>query len=145
MVEDYKNKYEFNLSYFIKNNIDSDFYVIKESSRKLINDDKTLNLFLKQSKDVRIIIDKGDILGVVGIWKVIEDNIRRDYIKINATDKNIFERLITVVVWNTKNTVLIKVKKDYKFMNILRNKGFDFVSSNNQEIIFSYCKFKKRE
>jgi len=145
MVEDYKNKYRFNLSCFIKNNIDSDFYIIKDTSRKLINDDKTLKLFLKQSKDVRIIIDKGDILGVSGILKIIENNVIKEYIKINAINKNIFERLLTVIIWNIKNNVLIKVKKDYKFMNILRNKGFEFVSSNEYEITFIYSKYKKRD
>ena len=145
MVEDYKDKYRFNLSYFIKNNIDSDFYIIKDNQKKLINDDKTLNLFLKKSSDVRIIIDKGDVLGVTGIWKVIEDNTTKKYLKINATDKNIFERLITVAIWNVKNNLLIKVKRGYKFMNILRNKGFEFVNSDKYEITWMFSKYKKRD
>ncbi len=44
MVENYKNKHFFALNFFIKNNIDSDFYITKNISRKLINDEKTLGL-----------------------------------------------------------------------------------------------------
>lgn len=145
MVEDYKNKYVSNISSFIKSNIDSDFYVVKDNHRKLINDDKTLSLFLKKGKYIRFIIDKGDVLGIVGIWKEIENNIEKEYVKINAMDKDIFEKLIVVAIWNVKNNLLIKIKKNHKFINILRNKGFDFLSSNENEIILLYSKYKKRD
>jgi hypothetical protein len=145
MVENYKKKYDFDLFYFIKNNIDSDFYIYLNNCRKLINDEKTLKLFLSKAKDIRIIEDKGDILGVSGIWRVIEDNVVKEYIKINAINKDIFEKLIVVTIWNAKNNVFIKIKKGYKFINILRNKGFDYVSSGNNEILLVHSKFRKRE
>jgi hypothetical protein len=145
VVEDYKNKHELSLTCFVKNNIDSDFYIIKDGRRKLINDDKTLKLFLKQSKDVRIIEDKGDILGVSGIWKFNDNNTIKEYVKINAINSDIFEKLLVVNIWNTKNNLNIGVKRNYKFMNILKNKGFETLSSNENEVNLIYSKYKKRE
>jgi len=146
MVEDYKNKYEFNLTYFIKNNINSDFYIVRNDRRKLINDNKTLKLFLKQSKYVRIIEDKGDILGVSGIWKFNDNNIIKEYVKINAINTDIFEKLLVVTIWNSKKDLFIKIKKDSNFLYILRNKKFEYLESeksNNSEILMSYSKYKK--
>ena len=145
MVEDFKNKHNFDLTSFIKNNIDSDFYIVKDSRRKLINDDKTLKLFLKQSKDIRIIEDGGDILGVSGIWKFKDNNTIKEYVKINAINSDIFEKLLVVNIWNTKNNLNIGVKRNYKFMNILKNKGFETLSSNENEVNLIYSKYKKRE
>jgi hypothetical protein len=146
MVEDYRNKHKFGLAYFIKNNIDSDFYVIKDGRRKLINDEKTLKLFLKQSKDVRIIEDKGDVLGVSGIWKFNDNNTIKEYLKINAINSNIFEKLLVVNIWNTKKDLFIKVRKSSNFLYILRNKKFEYLESekfNNSEILMMYSKYKK--
>jgi len=145
MVEDFKNKHKFDLVYFIKNNIDSDFYIIKDGRRKLINDERTLKLFLKQSKDVRIIENKSDILGISGIWKFKDNNTIKEYIKINAINSDIFEKLLVVNIWNTKNNLNIGVKRNYKFMNILKNKGFETLSSNENEVNLIYSKYKKRE
>jgi hypothetical protein len=145
MVENYKNKHEIDLAYFVKNNIESDFYIIKDGRRKLINDDKTLKLFLKQSKDVRITEHKGDILGVSGILKFKDNNVIKECVKINAINSDIFEKLLVVNIWNTKNNLNINVKRNYKFMNILKNKGFEILSSNENEVNLMYNKYKKRE
>jgi hypothetical protein len=145
MVEDFKNKHNFDLTSFIKNNIDSDFYIIKDGRRKLINDEKTLKLFLKQSKNVRIIENRGDILGISGIWKFKDNNIIKEYIKINAINSDTFEKLLVVNIWNTKNNLNISVKRNYKFMNIIKNKGFEILNSNENEVNLMYSKYKKRE
>jgi ribosomal protein L28 len=145
MVEDYKKKDFISVLDFVKHNESYDFYFTGNNTRQLVRDEDSLRNLLKISTDVRIIKDKGDVKGIILIWKSSGNNITRYYVKFNATDEKIANNLITVLIWNTKKDLFIKLKKNSKFLKVLKQKGFDFIGDRGSEILMIYPKSKRKE
>lgn len=151
MVENYNKKHYLGLLDFIKHNSNEDFYITSNNRRTTINDEKSLKELLEQSRFVRVIVEKGDVLGIILLWKSQGNNVIRYYVKLNAINKDIAENLLVVALWNSKEDLFTKVKKDSKFLPLFRNKGFEFVGFRGpmgfegSEIFLKYSKFKVRE
>lgn len=134
MVEDLKPKHLLGLTEFVKENKDTDFYVTENNSRVIIEDATSLKKLLKQSNSVRIIEERGDVLGIILLWKSI-GNVTRYYVKLNAINEDIADRLLTVLIWNERKELYTKIKKTSKFVKVFKNKGFDFLGDRGQEIL----------
>lgn len=145
MVEEYKNKDFLSLTEFIKSNRDEDFYITSNNQRLLVNDDKSLKLFLKESKNIFITYERGDILGVIGLCKSIGNNISRYYIKLNAINEDIADRLLTVFLWNNNKELYVKIKKNSKFYKVFRNKQFNFKGDRGSQVLLIYSKIYNRK
>lgn len=134
MVEQYKSKNFSNLLRFVKEFKNEDFYITDNNERKIICDEKTLKKFLKEIRSVYIIEELGDIKGIIGIWKSI-GNIERFYIKLNAIDEKIADLLLTVLLWNNRKYLHVKIKKDSVFLKVFKNKEFEFRGDRGREVL----------
>lgn len=134
MVEEYRSKYLFNILQFLKNFKNEDFYITDNNERKTIYDEKTFKKFLKETRSVLIIEEKGDIQGIIGIWKSF-GNVERFYIKLNASNELVANNLLTVLLWNNRKYLHIKIKKDSLFLKTFKNKGFEFRGDRGKEVL----------
>jgi hypothetical protein len=126
MVENYKKEHFLSTLDFVKNNLNQDFYITKDNHRTNINNSVSLKFLLKECVDNKIVIEKGDILGIVSLWKSLGNSVGRCYIKLNAINEEIADKLLTVTLWNTKQELWVKIKNNSKFLNVFKNKGFIF-------------------
>jgi len=134
LVEEYRSKYLFNILQFLKNFKNEDFYITDNNERKTIYDEKTFKKFLKETRSVLIIEEKGDIQGIIGIWKSF-GNVERFYIKLNASNELVANNLLTVLLWNNRKYLHIKIKKDSLFLKTFKNKGFEFRGDRGKEVL----------
>jgi len=143
VVEYYKKRDFFSLLDFIKNYQDSDFYITENNSRLIVKDEKSLDKFIRQCRDIMIITDKGDVVGVICLWKSIGNNVYRYYIKLSAKDEKIADNLIKVLLWNTDKEVYVKIKKISKFLKIFKNNQFNFCGDRGTEVLLVSSKYRK--
>jgi len=145
MVIQYKTKDFTGLSEFVKNNLDDDFYITSNNQRLQIKDEKSLKIFLKESRNIMITEERGDVLGVIALWKSIGNGITRYYIKQNSCDEKIADKLLTVFLWNVNTDLYIKIKKSSKFYKVFRNQQFNFKGDRGTQTLLVYTKsnFKK--
>lgn len=134
MVEVYKPKHFSSLLNFIKEYVSDNFYITYNNERKRVTDEITLKKFIKETKSLLIIEEKGDIKGIIGIWKSFGD-IERFYVKLNATDEKIADSLLTVLLWNNRKYLHVKIKKDSIFLKVFKNKGFEFRGDRGSEVL----------
>ena len=134
MVEEYKPKHLFNVLDFLRHYRNEDFYITDNNERKVVCDEKTLKKFIKENRSVYIIEDKGDIKGIIGIWKSL-GNVERFYIKLNAVDAKVADDLLTALLWNNRKYLHVKIKKDSNFLKVFKNKAFEFRGDRGREVL----------
>jgi hypothetical protein len=134
MVEQYRPRVFRDLLDFVKKYQNDNFYITENNERKIINDEKTLKKFLKETRSIYIIEDSGDVKGIIGIWKAI-GIVERFYVKINAINDKTANNLITVLLWNNRKFLHAKIKKDSSFLNVFKDKGFEFRGDRGKEVL----------
>jgi len=127
MVEKYQKKFFLDVFNFLKNNRNSDFYYTKENQRYFINTEVDLTNFLRQVSHVYVIQKRGDIQGVIALWSSISVTGKRFFVKMNAIDNYIANRLLTIILWNFFRDLYIKIHKTSKNLSVFYNKGFKFI------------------
>jgi len=148
MIEPFRNgkRADYNgLLSFIKTNFDYDFYYTHENSRIYVGDINQLKQFIKSSVQVYTVEENGDCVGCVLLWTSIGGGKKRHYIKIKANTPEIARNLITVLLWNAKQEVYAKIRKDNKFLAVLRTKGFKFLGGRGIQLLLSYKPKKEKE
>lgn len=130
---------------FIKKETDHDFYYTKDNSRIYISDRYKLKEFLKNSESVYVYEKNGDYLGLVLVWKSVGGGKERYYIKIRAASIDIAKDLLTVLVWNTRRDLSVKIRKDNRFVPVFRNKGFRFMGGRGIQILLNYKPQKEKK
>lgn len=128
MIEPYKSKYLTSVLDLLHN---------KEFS---VTDEKTLNKFLKKYKNLFIMIEKGDCLGLIGTYTF--PNEIGEYIKIVGISDSSYDKLLTVLLWHCKKDLYIRFKKGSNFINIFKNKNFEFIGYKDNELLF-YRKYRQ--
>jgi hypothetical protein len=123
---------------FITADFDFDFYYTHDNSRIYISDIPTLKRYLKACRNIYVLQDCGDYLGLAMLWKSVGGGKQRYYIKVKAKTTNIAKNVITVLLWNTHQEVYAKVRKDNKFLQTFRNKGFRFLGGRGIQILMMY-------
>ena len=134
----------FFLSDYITSNIDYDFYYTHDNARIYITDVLSLKRLLKASSHVYTLEEKGEYVGIILLWKSIGGGKKRYYIKVKANTPEIAKQLLTVLIWNIKKEVYVKIRKDNKFLSVLRNKGFKFLGGRGIQILLSYKPKKEK-
>ena len=134
MVRLLKSKDSIGLNEFLKNYKDKDFYFTEKNNRFYINNIKVF----KRIKPInpRILEEKGEILGIIFLWKSIGNNITRYYIKLNAINKELAKKLLDVCLWNEKRELFIKINKKSPLLQIFKEKNFRFLGDRGREILF---------
>jgi hypothetical protein len=140
MVQPYKKEDFFSLFEYVKNNLDDDFYITNNNLRLPIKDKNSLKIFIKESKNIMIIYDRGDVMGVIGLWKSIGNGICRFYVKQNSCNEKIADQLLTVFLWNNDKDLYLKIKKSSKFYKVFRNKQFNFKGDRGSQTLLVYSK-----
>lgn len=130
---------------YVTSEFDFDFYFTENNSRLYAQDEKTLKRFLKQCRHIYLHYDKlGDINGLIMVWKSVGGGKERFYLKMKYRDLNVARNLLTILLWNIKSDVYIKIRKDNSTLPVLRNKGFRFLGGRGLQILL-VKKFKPRE
>ena len=128
-----KEEYDFILD-FLKNNFNYDFYITHNNVRNYISDMSNLKMFLKECKNVFVLQEDENFKGLISIWESTSD-FQRNYIKINALNKDACNKLLTVLLWNTKKDLYIKLRKDSNYIEVFKNKGFKFQGGRGCQIL----------
>ncbi len=138
MIENFKvgNKKEcYFLTEFITNNINYDFYYAHENARVYITDYMSLKNLLRQSNNVYQLKERDTYVGVILTWKSVGGGKERHYVKVCAKNEKVANDLLTVLLWNTKTDLFVKIRKDSKFINVFRRKGFKFKGGRGIQIL----------
>lgn len=138
----YKNNYRVTeLLEFLNNNEDYDFYYYRDNARNYIRDTKTLKSFLKESICNYAYTENGDCKGIILVSRMIVDNKKKFYVKINTSGPKIAIDLLTILLWNFDKDLYINIKYDSKFMDVLKYKGFRFINSKGNQVLLERKSF----
>ena len=120
---------------FIDRKNDFDFYFTRDNTRTYITDESSLKLFLRENICTYIYKDRGDVKGIISVWPSIGGEIKRYYVKINADSPKIATDLFTILTWNFNKELFLKIKKDSKFVECAKYKGFRFQGSRGVQLL----------
>lgn len=120
---------------FLNENFDHDFYFTHQNSRIFVTDKKTLGIFLRECSHIYTIKEKGDYSGIIAVWKSLGGNKFRYYVKLNAKTPKIAKDLITVLLWNCSKDLYFKIRKNSRFLNAIKKKGFKFKGGRGIQIL----------
>ena len=146
MIETFKatQKNYADLLHFLVNNFDYDFYFTEHNARYYIDEIPTLKKLLKSSDLIYSIQTGGDFDGIILTWKSVGGGKQRHYVKLNVKTVELAEKLLTVLLWNTKQHLFVKLRKDSKFMPLFKNKGFRFKGGRGIQVLLQR-KYQKEE
>lgn len=146
------NRVEYDLALdFLSNNDDYDFYFTKDNARIYITDKDSLKKFVRECSCGYVYKDRGDYKGIILVWKSDGGGKARHYVKLNAENEKVAIGLITVLLWNFSKELFVKIRKESKFMNAFKHKGFRFMGARgvqillNKKIIPYQTRYKKEE
>jgi len=136
MIELYKKEKEQTnfLDYLSRNNSDG-LYLTVNNERLPIRDKKSLKTLLKDTTLCYIQKERGDVQGVILVWKSNYGQVKRKYVKFSAVNEKIAHDLLTILLWNTTSELFIKIDKDSPFIPTFRKKGFRFHKGRGQQIL----------
>jgi hypothetical protein len=80
-------------------------------------------------------LDKGRCSGVLSVWKSVGGDKIRYYLKLGALDEKTAEQLLTILLWNFTKDLYVKVRKDNKFLGVLKRKGFRFQAGRGSQVL----------
>ena len=119
----------------------------REVKEKLIKalDEEDTEKGLKYNKILEIIISKEkDIEGVILIWKGVGGKVSRNYVKVNAVNRWIATKLLTVLLWERLGDLYAKIKKNSNYLKIFKEKLFGFAGYRGEELLLYRKKFIKK-
>jgi len=136
--------YEELVTFFIEN-FDYDFYITENNVRLYMTDRYNINKFFRQTATSFYKKEKGDYVGVIGVWKSDGGGKTRYYIKLTADKFNTAKDLLSVLLWNFEKDLYIKIRKDSKFVSAFKNKGFRFKGGRGCQILLYRKYIPKRK
>lgn len=130
---------------FIENSSDMDFYYTAKNTRYYVTSVEDLKKLFKNSEYIYI-SNNGDYDGIIMLWKGIGGTEKRYYIKINAKNVKVAEKLLTVLIWNCgKKDLFIKIRKNSKFLKLFKKKGFRFLHGRGIQLLLRRKSTIKKE
>lgn len=145
MVERLQKQYFKDILIFLKENRNPDFYFTDNNIRKYIIEESDLKYLIKTSKYHYCCLDRGDVIGIILVWNSIGNNVSRGFVKLHAINEKIADNLLSVLLWNCKQDLYTKIKKNSKFLNIFRNKNFKFIGDRGKELLLLKSKFSQEK
>lgn len=132
-----KDKITF-LDYCTKEDPYEDFYITKDNKRLFLKDTKVASMIfrnvLKKCDKCLIDEEQGIIRGILLIVGY-SDNAHRKYVKVLADSINIMHRLFKVLVWDSKDEIFIKVKRDHNIIRVAKKYKFIFCGGRGREVL----------
>lgn len=136
MIEKITNKKNLtSILEFFNNFFDYDCYITENNTRIYITDYESILKLFKQSILFYEAKEKGYCQGIVTIWKSLGGDVARYYLKLAALNTSIADKLLTVVLWNFSKDLYVKVRKDNKFISVLKRKGFRFQGGRGSQVL----------
>lgn len=135
MIEKFKSKHFLSTLLFIQNHSDSDFYITENNIRKFNFTERELRKLFRICTHTYLVEEKGEIAGLILVWKSTGGDIKRYFVKINAINTDIARQLITILLWHQEKDLYIKIKKNSKFTEIFKEKGFVFKGDRGRELL----------
>lgn len=130
-----KKKQLLNLIEFFQSFFSYDFYITENNTRIYISDYTSIKKLFSQSIKLLAAMDKERCLGVLSVWKSVGGDTTRYYLKLGALDNNIADKLLTILIWNFTKDLHVKVRKDNKFLGVLKRKGFRFQAGRGSQVL----------
>lgn len=113
-----------------------DFYITENNQRVIVDNVDILKRMLYQSNNIYYINDYDtDRKGILLVWKSINNDITRNYVKFIAKDADSLRDLLTVFLWNYPNELYIKIDKQSKFLKTFYSKGFRFSGGRGNQVL----------
>jgi len=122
---------------FLTNNDNYDFYFTESNTRYYVTDEQSLKKLVKSCATGFCLKEKGDYQGLVLVWKGIGEHKVRYYVKLSAKNHKVAKDLITILLWNTNRDLFVKIRKDSKFIDAFKQKGFKFIASRGIQILLN--------
>lgn len=120
---------------FLNKTNNYDFYLTKNNSRVYITDAYTLSQLFKESVHVFAQKVKGDFVGLILLWRSTGGGKSRYFVKVVADTPQIAKDLLTVLLWNTRQEMYVKIRKDSEFLSVFKFKGFKFKGGRGVQIL----------
>lgn len=120
---------------FLANNSSYDFYYTENNSRNYITDEKSVKGLFKNSEYIYYKEENGECVGIILVWIGEGGGKKRFYVKVNALSPKIAKDLLTVILWNSKLDLFVKIRKDSKFLQIFKEKRFKFIRGRGYQIL----------
>jgi len=139
MITIYDKKKDFNDLYdYVNRNIsdNSCFYYTEENKRIFPKTKDELKCLFRNVPIAFISRNKGDIDGIIVVWRGIYNEVKRHYLKLNVCNKKVAKNLLTIALWNTGYELFLKVDKGSKLLSIFSDKGFKFFHDRGRELLF---------
>ncbi len=127
---------------FLTEHFDYDFYFTVDNNRIYVTTEESLKQLLKDSRHVYTLREKGDLLGIVLLWKSKGGGVERYYVKLSASSLDNAQKLLSVLLWNIDKEVFVKLRKDSKYLYVYKNKGFRFQGSRGVQVLLQRKKVK---
>lgn len=122
------------LSEIISSVKSNDFYFTLNNKRIVINDLSKLKQLLKESYNTFYECSENK-KGIVMIWKSFGGNKERCYVKILADSPQTARDLLTVLLWDYKKDLYVKLRRNSEFFPIFIEKGFEFRGGRGLEVL----------
>ena len=133
-----------NLLDFLKHQFAPDFYYTKDNKRIYIEKEKQLKELIKECKDIWVLEESGDTIGIIAVWASDGGEVKRDYIKICSKNYDTSDALLSVLLWNRTKETYIKIDKKAPMLNLFYRKGFKFLSGRGNQILLKRDKLIKK-
>jgi len=130
---------------YLSTRFDYDFYVTENNERMYITEYSNLLKLFKNSDSIYIYEDGIDIRGLVLVWRSYGGGKKRRYVKIHAENSNIATKLLTVLTWNSNTDLFVKIRKDSKYLQSFKSKGFRFVGGRGIQLLLKRKNYKTLE
>ncbi len=120
---------------FVNSREDYDFYYFSDNSKNYVTDIPSLKKFLRLSVCNYAYSDKGYYKGLILVVKDIVAGQKKFYIKMNAINYKVALDLLTMVLWNFNTDLYVKVKRNSRYIDVLKYKGFRFLDEKGNQIL----------
>jgi hypothetical protein len=128
----------------IKTNKEEDFYLTENNQRIYVETIKQLKKLIKDSTHVYYETNDCEINGLILVWKSKGGDLVRNYVKVSAKNPIEAEKLLTLLLWNFKNELYVKLRKGSPLINVFRGKGFHFEGGRGSQVLLKKEKFVNR-
>lgn len=135
MIEKYNPKHELDLLDYVQRFGSKELYLTENKIRIPVTNKILLKKFINNSKLVYVKTEKGDVCGVLIRWTSNSENVKREYIKLSAINVKDAGDLLTIMIWETKTDLYIKVDNNSHLMPALLEKGFRFFAGRGEQIL----------
>ena len=129
---------------FCSEHYDYDFYCTVDNARLFATDEKNLKKFLKDVTYSITLEETGEYQGFLLVWRSKHLESKRYYIKLTAKNADVARKLLTILLWNYQGKeIFAKIRKDNKFLSVLKEKGFRFIAERGFQVLLKLKIFRQ--